>query len=214
MSEVFNKARITGIIEDEFQYSHNFRTTEFYKTRVEVKRTSGAVDYVPIVVSNFVIPDISTRTFKGKYVEIEGEFRSYNQLGEDEKYHLILFLYVREINFGDEERANMDEDDNFIFLDGYICKKPLFRKTPVGSLLTEILLAVNRKYRSDHIPCICWNGLALATRKLEVGDRIQVKGRIQSREYLKRYSPDSDEGEIRTAYEISCISFKKVKKDD
>ena len=212
MSEEFNSARITGIIEDEFEYSHTVKGIDFYRTRVGVKRISGTIDHVPVMVTNVMIPNICEKYFKGEQVQIKGEFRGYNKLGEDEKYHLILLLYVKEtIFFGKGKWEDVVADDNYIVLDGYVCKKPIFRETLTGTTLTEVMLAVKRNfYKTDYIPCICWNGVALSARNLEVGDRIQLRGRIQSREYLKRHSPDSEEGEIKTAYEVSCISFKKI----
>ena len=106
-----------------------------------------------------------------------------------------------------EENKNI----NLIYLDGYLCKPPIFRKTPLGRQITDLLIAVNRHNRkSDYIPCIVWGRTAQWVSKFEVGARVKMYGRIQSRMYFKKISPDSDEGEDRDAYEIYLFIMNKV----
>ena len=206
-----SKVRISGKIEKDFEFSHNVLWEKFYKTRVEVTRYSGIIDFVPIVVSDILIFKHLKKSLKGKYVEISGQFRSHNLLGEDSRKHLDLFLFVEDIKFyNSEEEIEGNRNTNYICLDGYICKTPIFRLTPRGRQITDMMVAVNRAYhKSDYIPCIVWGRAAIYASELEIGDRIKLEGRIQSREYFKRYSPDSEEGEYKTAYEISIVSFMK-----
>ena len=151
----------------------------------------------------------------GKRVEIAGQFRSYNRKDDNsEKKHLDLFVFVTAINIYDKESSVIAEENkmqNIIYLDGYICKKPEYRSTPLGREISDIFIAVNRPFwRSDYIPCIAWGRLARWSAEFEVGDRIQIYGRIQSRKYFKREFGSSVEGEYKEAYEISVKKLKKV----
>ena len=141
-------------------------------------------------------------------MEAKGQFRSYNR-HEENRNHLILSMFVRELEFIDEIGGRKP---NSIFLDGYICKQPVYRMTPLGREIADLLLAVNRAYgKSDYIPCICWGRNARFAGKLEVGERIQVWGRIQSREYQKKVG---DELVVnRVAYEVS-VNKLELKEDD
>lgn len=208
----FNKVWVSGIIEEEFEYSHEVWWEKFYKTRVRVTRLSGTEDCVPIVVSDLLMTNILEGSLKGKYVEVGGQFRSHNKLGEDGRKHLDLFLFVTAINVYESEEEFEDATNaNLIYLDGYICKPPVFRTTPLGRQITDLMLAVNRTYKkSDYIPCIAWGRVAQYASELEVGNRIKLYGRVQSRQYFKRFSPESEAGEYRTAYEISIMRMMKV----
>lgn len=202
-----NKVIISGKIETEFEYSHELFGEIFYRTRVIVTRNSGTEDFVPIIVSNLLI---GKRKFEGKWVRAEGQFRSYRRLGEDGRSHLDLFLFVKKIDIYDDEYEQIT-DENLICLEGYICKKPNYRQTPLGREISDIIIAVNRQYgKSDYIPCIVWGRLARWVSEFEVGTKIQIHGRIQSRQYQKRISEDSQEGEYREAYEISVQTLEKV----
>lgn len=205
---VFNQIRISGVIEEEFEYSHHTQWMRYYKNRVIVKRWSGTEDYVPIIVSEMLIANISEASLKGRYVEVEGQFRSFNKLGEDDRKHLELFLFATAFTI----RENEEElDENLIYLDGYICMPPIFRVTPLGRKITDLMVIVYRKYdRYDNIPCIAWGGVAQYASELKIADRIELYGRVQSRRYFKKSSPGSDEGEYKTAYEISITRMKKV----
>ena len=209
----FNKVFVSGRIETEFDYSHEVLWEKFYQTRVRVERFSGIEDLVPIVVSDLLIGEEMMKTsLKGKWVEVAGQFRSHNKLGEDGRRHLDLFLFVTAINiYNDEDELEEVTNANLIYLDGYLCKPPVYRKTPLGRRITDLFIAVNRPYgKSDYIPCIAWGRVAQWASELEVGNRVEIYGRIQSREYFKRFSKDSEIGEYRDAYEISIMRMQKV----
>ncbi|MCI8384749.1 MAG: single-stranded DNA-binding protein [Clostridia bacterium] len=209
----FNKVFVSGRIEAELEYSHEVRWEKFYRTRVRVERLSGTEDLVPIVVSDLLIGQEKMKTsLEGKWVEVAGQFRSYNKLGEDGRKHLDLFLFVRAIKiYEDEDGLEETTNANLIYLDGYLCKPPVFRKTPLGRQITNLLIEVNRPYgKSDYIPCIAWGRGAQWVSEFEVGNRVKLYGRVQSREYFKKTSPDSDAGEYRDAYEISVMRMQKV----
>ena len=209
----FNKVFVSGRIETEFDFSHEVLWKKFYRTRVRVERLSGTEDLVPIVVSDLLIGRERMKTsLEGKWVEVAGQFRSYNKLGEDGRRHLDLFLFVTAINiYDDEDELEEVTNANLIYLDGYLCKPPVFRKTPLGRQITDLLIAVNRPYgKSDYIPCIAWGRVAQWASEFEVGNRVKLYGRVQSREYFKRFSKDTEAGEYRDAYEISVMRMQKV----
>lgn len=137
----FNKVFVSGRIEAEFDFSHEVLWEKFYRTRVRVERLSGTEDLVPIVVSDLLIGRERMKTsLEGKWVEVAGQFRSYNKLGEDGRKHLDLFLFVTAINiYDDEDELEEVTNANLIYLDGYLCKPPVFRKTPLGRQITDLL---------------------------------------------------------------------------
>ena len=209
----FNKVFVSGRIEAEFDFSHEVLWKKFYRTRVRVERLSGTEDLVPIVVSDLLIGRERMKTsLEGKWVEVAGQFRSYNKLGEDGRRHLDLFLFVTAINiYDDEDELEEVTNANLIYLDGYLCKPPVFRKTPLGRQITDLLIAVNRPYgKSDYIPCIAWGRVAQWASEFEVGNRVKLYGRVQSRKYFKRFFKDIEAGEYRDAYEISVMRMQKV----
>lgn len=209
----FNKVFISGRIEKKFEKSHKVMRETFYKTRVRVERPSGKKDLVPIMVSELLLKkEEKKQSIKGKWVEVAGQFRSYDKIGEDGCKHLENFLFVTEINFYEYE-DELDEvaNSNLIYLEGYLCKPPVYRETSLGSEITDFMLAVNRKYRkSDYIPCIIRGRVARWVSEFEVGSCVKLYGRVQSREYFKRYSKDSDAGGFKTTYEISVMEIQKV----
>ena len=169
---------------------------------VAVNRLSNYLDYIPLMISERLI-DIS-RDYVGEYIRIGGQFRSYNR-HEEKKNRLVLSVFAREVEFLDEEVENAKT--NQIFLDGYICKPPVYRKTPLGREIADLLIAVNRPYgKSDYIPCICWGRNARFASGFEVGGHAQIWGRIQSREYMKKLS--ETESERRIAYEVSVSKLE------
>ena len=151
-----------------------------------------------------------TADYKGSLVIINGQFRSYNR-HEEKKNKLVLSVFAREIEFVDEISENART--NQIFLDGYICKEPVYRKTPLGREIADLLLAVNRPYgKSDYIPCICWGRNARYAANFQVGERCLVWGRIQSREYMKRISDENMEK--RVAYEVSVSKLELPQEEE
>lgn len=204
-----NRAEITGEIVSNFKFSHETYSEGFYLANVAVERVSGAKDIIPIMVSERLV-DVEA-DWTGRFVKISGNFRSFNN-HEGEKSHLILSVFVRDIEVWEDDGAEMPGYEDRIFLDGYICKQPNYRKTPLGREITDILLATNRPYgKSDYIPCIFWGRNARFAGELEIGTRLKAWGRIQSREYQKRVS--DDEVETRVAYEVS-VQKMEVAKDE
>ena len=192
-----NKVSIIGKIISGFTFSHKVFGEGFYMVDVSVKRLSGQADIIPIMVSERLI-DVH-ENYIGCAIEALGQFRSYN-CHEGVRNRLLLSIFVQEVHFMDEFTDYTKT--NQIFLDGYICKVPIYRKTPLGREIADILLAVNRPYgKSDYIPCISWGRNARYASSLSVGTKVKIWGRIQSREYTKAIS--ETECEERIAYEVS-----------
>ena len=199
-----NQITIMGKVATEFSFSHEVFGEGFYMVEVEVKRLSNSEDRIPLMISERLI-DV-TQDYTGEYIMVHGQFRSYNR-HEEQKNRLVLSVFVREISFMEEEPDGTKT--NSIWLDGYICKEPIYRKTPLGREIADLLLAVNRPYgKSDYIPCICWGRNARYASGFEVGEHVQLLGRIQSREYVKRIS--DTETEKRIAYEVSVSKLEKT----
>ena len=199
-----NQVTIMGKVATEFSFSHEVFGEGFYMVEVEVKRLSNSEDRIPLMISERLI-DV-TQDYTGEYIMVHGQFRSYNR-HEEQKNRLVLSVFVREISFMEEEPDGTKT--NSIWLDGYICKEPIYLKTPLGREIADLLLAVNRPYgKSDYIPCICWGRNARYASGFEVGEHVQLLGRIQSREYVKRIS--DTETEKRVAYEVSVSKLEKT----
>ena len=199
-----NQVTIIGEVASEFTFSHEVFGEGFYMVDVLVKRLSNSDDRIPLMISERLI-DVS-QDYTGEYIMATGQFRSYNQ-HEEKKNRLVLSVFVREVSFVEEELDGAKT--NSILLDGYICKRPIYRKTPLGREIADLLLAVNRPYgKSDYIPCICWGRNARFASGFEVGEHVQVLGRIQSREYVKKLS--ETESEKRIAYEVSVSRLECV----
>ena len=197
-----NQVSIIGEIVSDFQYSHEVYGEGFYMMEVSVRRLSDFVDYIPVMVSERII-DVEA-DYIGQLVYISGQFRSFNR-HEERKNRLVLSVFARELEILDPD---CDEDaGNQIFLDGYICKEAIYRKTPLGREIADLLVAVNRSYgKSDYIPCICWGRNARCAAGFEVGTHVQIWGRIQSRDYVKKLS--ETQVEQRTAYEVSVSKIE------
>lgn len=192
-----NQAMVKGTIVSGFTYSHEIFGEGFYSMHVLVERLSDTPDIIPVTISERLIN--VNEDYEGKHIVIAGQFRSYNK-HEEKKNRLILSVFAREIEFVDE--IEKEHNTNQIYLDGYICKEPVYRKTPLGREIADILVAVNRPYgKSDYIPCICWGRNARYASNLFVGSRCRIWGRIQSREYFKNIS--ETQKEKRLAYEVS-----------
>ena len=190
-----NQVTMIGEIVSEFEFSHEVYGEGFYL--VDISRLSDSVDYIPLMVSERLV-DV-TQSYIGETISVSGQFRSYNR-HEEKKNRLILSVFVRELEFVDE--IEDDIKSNQIYLDGYICKEPIYRKTPLGREIADLLVAVNRSYgKSDYIPCICWGRNARYASSFEVGSHVEVYGRIQSREYIKKIG--EEQTEKRVAYEVS-----------
>lgn len=193
-TEKNNKVYVMGEIVSDAVFSHEVYGEGFYEFFVKVMRLSGQQDVLPITVSERLIAAASLK--QGSTVCALGQFRSYNKL-ENGKSRLMLTVFVREL-----VDVMPSHNPNSIVLSGYICKPPVYRTTPFNREIADLLIAVNRAYnKSDYIPCIAWGRNARFVRGLNVGDKIALSGRIQSREYQKRVS--EDDVKTMTAYEVS-----------
>ncbi len=199
-----NQVTVMGEVVSEFSFSHEIFGEGFYMVDVRVKRLSESYDIIPVMVSERLM-DVSA-DYIGMLICVNGQFRSYNR-HEERKNRLVLSVFARELEFIEELEES--SKTNQIFLDGYICKEPIYRKTPLGREIADLLLAVNRPYgKSDYIPCICWGRNARYANNFKVGERCAVWGRIQSREYMKKL--DEEHVEKRVAFEVSVSKLEIV----
>ena len=200
-----NKVRVVGKIVSEFVFDHISHGEKFFTAIIMVNRLSKKSDLLPIIIPEKKLPE---EDYSWRDVEIIGQFRSHNKW-IDGKSKLILSIFVEEIY---AVKINCENRTvNQIFLDGYVCKEPVYRITPLGRELTDIMLAVNRKNKTDYIPCIAWGENARYASEFLVGTHLQANGRIQSREYSKWIL---DEKEIRIAYEVSISQMEVVESEE
>jgi single-stranded DNA-binding protein len=196
-----NTVTLIGDIVSGLDFNHKVLGEGFYMAHLSVKRLSKVVDIIPIMISDRLI-DVSKKNYRGNTVKVSGEFRSYNQQ-EGDKRRLVLFVLVEDIDFVDEfvDRT----ENNQISLNGFICKTPIHRETPAGIKVTDLLIAVNRPSgKSDYIPCIVWKRNSRYSALFTVGLKVQLSGRIQSRDYNKKMGSREEK---RTAYEVSVSRF-------
>ncbi|MGI6700937.1 MAG: single-stranded DNA-binding protein [Christensenellales bacterium] len=199
-----NKVYLTGTIISEPEFSHEVFGEGFYEMKITVPRLSEQYDILPITISERLIEDNLIKV--NKQISIAGQFRSYNKI-EGAKSRLMLTVFVREINTEESPAVNLIE------LNGYICKPPIYRTTPFKREICDILIAVNRAYnKSDYIPCIAWGRNARFIKNAEVGEKVKLSGRIQSRDYQKQM-PDG-KIETKTAYEVSISKIVSEKSVD
>lgn len=195
-----NKVHLEGKILSLPRLSHQVYDENFYEIDLEVPRLSESVDIIPITISEKLLSENNFDV--GKVIAINGQFRSYNKQIEG-KSKLVLTVFVRELT-----QPQMETNTNIIELVGFICKEPVYRTTPFKREICDVLVAVNRAYnKSDYLPCIAWGRNARFAKNLEVGEKISILGRIQSRDYEKKL--DNGEVQKRTAYEISIIKLNK-----
>lgn len=202
-----NVVNLKGELEDELEFSHEIFGEKFYSTKIKINRLSNSNDVLPVTISERLLQEIDFE--KNKIVGIVGQLRSYNK-NIDNKNKLVLTVFVREI----KAITDLDtKDPNRIFLDGYICKDPVYRKTPLGREITDLLVAINRPYnKSDYIPSIVWGRNAKFAKNLNVGDRVQMWGRVQSRVYDKKLEAGSSVKKV--AYEVSVSKIKKMELEE
>ncbi|MBO7221527.1 MAG: single-stranded DNA-binding protein [Clostridia bacterium] len=195
-----NKVYLSGTVAGSPEFSHEVMGEGFYDLTLDVQRLSGQADRIPLTISERLMGDVSLET--GEKIGVYGQLRSYNKVvGERSK--LVLKVFVRELGIGD------DQNPNYIDIEGFVCKPTVYRTTPFGREICDVLLAVNRAYnKSDYIPCIAWGRNARYAQSFEVGDKVLISGRIQSREYQKAL--DDGSYESRTAYEVSINKIEKT----
>lgn len=206
--ETTNSVEIRGTISSDFTFSHEVYGEGFYSFTVGATRLSESIDFLPVTISERLISGMDL--LPGDLVDIRGQVRSYNNyIQEERRNRLLITIFAREITVLDPEDISPKNPNN-VFLDGFICKKPVFRETPFGREIADILLAVNRSYnKSDYIPCICWGRNARFASTLNISDNVRIGGRLQSRLYQKKY----DDGSVveKSAYEISISKIGLVK---
>ena len=204
---------LTGNIISDKTFSHEIYGESFYLFNLEIPRLSGNADIIPITISERLIANFDLSI--GKKVVVEGQFRSYNSY-ENERNRLLLTVFAKEINEYKEENEQEERKEkvsNEVVLTGYIYKKPIYRKTPFGREIADILLAVNRAYnKSDYIPCIAWGRNARFCENMEIGTEVKIIGRVQSRTYEKKF--EDGRVEERVAYEVSIGSLEVIDKKE
>ena len=212
-----NHLVLVGKVTSEKRFSHEIYGEKFYIFDLSVPRLSGNADVIPVTISERLLTTHDVNI--GTNLQIDGQFRSYNSY-DHEKNKLILTVFVKDIEFLEENQENEEVDEirkerlsNEVTLDGFICKKPIYRKTPFGREISDILLAVNRAYnKSDYIPCIAWGRNARFCENVPVGTEVKIIGRVQSREYEKKYEDGTVENKI--AYEVSVSSLEVANQGD
>ena len=212
-----NYITLVGKVTGEKRLSHEIYGEKFYIFNLEIPRLSGNSDIIPITASERLITD--EMLSQDKKLLIKGQFRSYNSF-ENQKNKLILTVFAKDIREVEENEEN-DENEmvkkdtitNEVVLNGYVCKKPIYRQTPFGREIADILLAVNRAYnKSDYIPCIAWGRNARFCQNIEVGAEVKIVGRVQSRTYEKKFEDGTSE--TRVAYEVSVGSLEVINQED
>ena len=209
-----NHLVLVGKVTSDKRFSHEIYGEKFYIFDLAVPRLSGNADIIPITVSERLL-SINDLTIDSK-ITVEGQFRSYNSY-ENERNKLVLTVFAKDIKFIEDQEAEIevskDVVSNEVTLNGYICKKPIYRQTPFGREISDLLLAVNRAYnKSDYIPCIAWGRNARFCENIPVGTEVKIVGRVQSRTYEKKYEDGTVETKV--AYEVSVSSLEVVNQED
>ncbi len=193
---------LTGTVTSQPQYSHSVCSEAFYNLSIEVARLSGYCDILPVTASERLLEGLDLEN--GKMLHITGQLRSYNRCINGAN-RLLLTVFAKDV----QQAEGQPHTPNEITLEGFICKAPTYRTTPFGREIADVMLAVNRSYgKSDYIPCICWGRNARFASNLQVGEKIKVFGRIQSREYEKAL--EGGESETRVAYEVSICQMERI----
>ena len=203
---------LIGKIISDKTFSHEIYGESFYLFNLEVPRLSGNEDVIPITISERLIANFDLGI--GKKIVVEGQFRSYNSY-ENERNRLVLTVFAKDVMEYNEENQEESKErvSNEVTLNGYICKKPIYRQTPFGREIADLLLAVNRAYnKSDYIPCIAWGRNARFCENMEIGTEVKIVGRVQSRMYEKKFEDGTIEQ--RVAYEVSIGSLEVIDKKE
>ena len=201
-----NKIELCGVIASVPELNHKTYGENFYSFRLSCSRKSTEKDVLPIIVSDRLVEIKDLQV--GKKISVKGQVRTFNKHISDDKHKLLIMVFARDVREVEEESESAPEFNNNVKLSGYICKSPVYRVTPKGREIADVLIAVNRAYgKADYIPCITWGRNARYTGNLDVGTRIDVEGRLQSREYTKKLDDGTEE--IRIAYEISVSRIEE-----
>lgn len=200
-----NQVRISGEMTSDFGFSHEVFGEGFYTAQITIRRESGQKDRILVMASERLV-DVK-RKWIGQSAEVSGQIRSYDR-HEGERNHLELLVFASKMKIRDMGGKKIRSDENNVFLAGYVCKMPFYRRTPMGREITDLLLAVRMPYgKSVYVPCICWGRNARYAEGFEPGQPVQTRGRIQSRDYQKKIS--DKEYEARVAYEVSISSLQE-----
>ena len=208
-----NYLTLVGKVTGEKRFSHEIYGERFYTFNLSIPRLSGNADIIPVTTSERLITD--EMLAEGNKLLIKGQFRSYNSY-ENERNKLVLTVFAKDVEEVEEKEENEENEmvkkeitTNEVVLIGYVCKKPIYRQTPFGREIADLLLAVNRAYnKSDYIPTIAWGRNARFCQNLEVGTQVKIVGRVQSRMYEKKYEDGTVEQKV--AYEVSICSFELI----
>lgn len=206
-SETNNQVQLIGEVVKEFSFSHEILGEKFFTTLIKVPRLNDKFDIIPIMVSERLV-DMSWE-WTDSCLRITGQFRSRNRRTESGRNKLELFFFATDAEALESMESVSDRDRNIIRLDAYICKEPIYRETPLGREIADVLLAVNRMYgKTDYLPSICWGRSARFASKLAVGTHVAIVGRIQSRTYMKAQEDGS--AKECTAWEVSVQTIRLV----
>ena len=194
-----NFVRLVGTLAGRPEFSHMGRGQKFYCFPLEVMRLSGNSDILNIIVSVDKLSVLEIQS--ASKLQVTGQIRSFNnRSGSGAK--LVITVFAKELSFCEAE------DENIVMLRGTFCKEPKLRCTPMVRDICDLMLAVNRHYgRSDYLPCICWGLRAREAAELGVGTKLNILGRIQSRNYIKVSESGSVE---KTAFEVSVTDFSLI----
>lgn len=196
-----NKIMVAGQIKSPLKFSHKTYGEAFYTFELGVERRSGYIDEINVMISERLIYETPLQA--GDFVEITGQIRTYNET-VDGRNKLNVVVFVREILTNED----VEYYENYVFLEGFLCKAPIKRTSPLGRDICDLMIAVNRMYnKSDYIPCIAWGRNANYAETLAVGTKIYIEGRIQSREYKKKF--DDGTSEVRKAFEVSVLKLEE-----
>lgn len=209
-----NHLLLVGKVTSDKRFSHEIYGEKFYIFDMEVPRLSDTTDIIPVTASERILTDDLLGI--GNKLIVKGQFRSYNSY-ENEKNKLILTVFAKDIipeeSLAEEEKEETEKVSNEVTLLGYICKKPIYRQTPFGREIADILLAVNRAYnKSDYIPSIAWGRNARFSQNLPTGTEVKIVGRVQSRNYEKKHEDGTIENKV--AYEVSIASLEVINQDN
>jgi single-stranded DNA-binding protein len=204
-----NKLTLAGEVISKPEFYHEVYDEKFYTFNLSVSRLSDNNDTIPVIISEKILKDIDI----GTCINIDGQLRTYNKYEDSSKRKLMLFAFVKDYQVISAEELAGIKNPNELIIVGFLCKAPVYRKTPLGREITDLLVAVNRQYKkSDYIPSIVWGRNARYCENLEVGTCVQITGRIQSRNYIKK--TDDNTEETRTAYEVSASRVKVLAADE
>ena len=195
MEHTINQITVRGSLQQLPVFSHENHGKKFYRFTQDVPRLSGTVDSLPVVAVEQTLNEIDLSG--GEMLTITGQIRSHN-VRSDGIRHLLIFIFANSIS------AEGGDPINEVVLTGPICKEPIFRRTPLGREICDVMLAVPRAFkRADYLPCILWGRTAQDISACHVRDTISIQGRMQSRAYTKLTEDGPQE---RIAYEISALS--------